>query len=194
VFSASSFNYLRKEGKGRRIAEPKFRKEDILYYEHQHGSTVVLLCGACPNGTLRSVKNMLISAFILVISIAAMVQFAVFTWRAGLLRTASEPLPNDAELSSLSRNLLESKSFSAVSAYQELCPELVAGAGSNLRSVRLYYRFLQFMGKLGNSAMEAATPTCWTQREMALCTRYATVVLSHRLERTQAFAAQIRSY
>src|SRR5271163_1547870 len=125
---------------------------------------------------------MLISAFILVITIAAMVQFAVFTWRAGLLHTASEPLPNGMELSPLSRILLESKNFKAVSAYQELCPEVGAGAGSHLGSVRLYYRFLQFMSTLGSSALEAVTPS-WTQREMALCTRYATVVLSHRLER-----------
>jgi len=152
------------------------------------------LSPAPANGTLGSVKNMLISAFILVISIAAMVQFAAFTWRASLLRVATEPLPNEAELDSLSRNLLESKNFNAVSAYQELCPELGAGAGSNLRFVRLYYRFLQFLGKLGSLAVDAAIPTSWTQREMALCTRYATVVLSHRLERTQAFAAELRSY
>ena len=36
---------------------------------------------------------MFISAFILVICIAAMIQFAVFSWRAGLLRTiATEPV------------------------------------------------------------------------------------------------------
>ena len=137
---------------------------------------------------------MLISAFILVITIAAMVQFAVFTWRAGFLHTASEPLPNEAELDSLPRILLESKNFKTVSAYQELCPELGAGAGSHLRSVRLYYRSLQFTGTLGSSVLEAVIPTTWTQREMALCTRYATVVLSHRLERPQAFAAELRSY
>jgi hypothetical protein len=33
---------------------------------------------------------MLIGAFILVISFSALIQFAVFTWRAGLLQVASQ--------------------------------------------------------------------------------------------------------
>jgi hypothetical protein len=138
---------------------------------------------------------MLIAAFILVISVAALVQFAAFTWRAGLLRVASEPLPSQAETGYVPCNLLQLKDFEDVSAYQELCPEIGADAGQALRSVRLYYRFLQFMSTLGSSIQEAAMPTTgWTQREMALCTRYAAVVLSQRMERNHALAAEVRSY
>jgi hypothetical protein len=152
------------------------------------------LSPAFANGTLVTVTKMLIAAFILVISVVAMVQFAVFSWRAGLLSVASEPLPNEPELSAASRNPLESNSFQTISAYDELCPESSAGAGPNLRSVRQYYRFLQYVSTLGGSILEAVLPRGWTQREMALCTRYATVVLYHRLERNQALAAEIRSY
>jgi hypothetical protein len=160
----------------------------------QQTSTVVLLSLASANCTLGSVKNMLISAFILVISIATMIQFAAFTWRAGMLSTASQPHPNQAELYLASRNLLQSKSFTDVSALQQLCPEVGAGKGPNLRSVRLYYRFLQFLSTLGSSVIEAGTSSGWTNREMALCTRYATVVLSQRMERNYALATEIRSY
>ncbi|MFI5091950.1 MAG: hypothetical protein ACHQIK_00765 [Candidatus Acidiferrales bacterium] len=79
-------------------------------------------------------------------------------------------------------------------AYQLLCPEIGAAAGQNLRSVRLYYRFLQFVSTLGSSIVQAAMPTGWTQREMALCTRYAAVVLFQRMERNHALAAELRSY
>jgi hypothetical protein len=137
---------------------------------------------------------MLIAAFILVISVAALVQFAAFTWRAGLLRVASEPLPNQAETGYTPCNVLQSKDFEDVSAYQQLCPEIGADAGQNLHSVRLYYRFLQFVSTLGSSILEAVIPTGWTQREMALCTRYAAVVLSQRMERNHALAAEVRSY
>ena len=56
---------------------------------------------------------MLIAAFILVISTAALIQFAVFTWRAGLLRVASEPILDQSEADSgkKSRNLLNGKDF-----------------------------------------------------------------------------------
>jgi hypothetical protein len=137
---------------------------------------------------------MLIAAFILVISVAALVQFAAFTWRAGLLRVASEPLPSQTETGYAPCHLLQLKDFDDVSVYQELCPEIGAAAGQNLRSVRLYYRFLQFVSTLGSSIVQAAMPTGWTQREMALCTRYAAVVLSQRMERNHALAAELRSY
>jgi hypothetical protein len=137
---------------------------------------------------------MLIAAFILVISVAALVQFAAFTWRAGLLSVASQPLPDQAGSGYEPCNVLQSKDFEDVSAYQQLCTEIGAGSGQNLRSVRLYYRFLQFVSTLGSSILEAAMPTGWAQREMALCTRYATVVLSQRMERNQALAAEVRSY
>ena len=141
-----------------------------------------------------SVKKMLIAAFILVISVAALVQFAAFTWRAGLLSVASQPLPDQAEAGYAPCNALQSNNFEDVSAYQQLCTEIGADSGQGLRSVRLYYRFLRFVSTLGSSILEAATPTDWTQREMALCTRYAAVVLSQRMERNHALAAEVRSY
>lgn len=136
---------------------------------------------------------MLIAAFILVISVAALVQFAAFTWRAGLLRVASEPLPIQEDTADAPYNLLQSKDFEGVLACQELCSEIGADAGRGLRSVRLYYSFLQFLSGLGDSIVEATTPS-WMQNEMALCTRYAAVVLSQRMERNQALAAEVRSF
>ena len=149
---------------------------------------------ALQKGKLGWVKKMLIAAFILVISVAALVQFAAFTWRAGLLRVASQPLPNQADLGCAPCNVLQSQGFEDVSAYQQLCPEIGADARQNLCSVRVYYRFLQLVSKLGSSILEARVPTSWTQREMALCTRYATVVFSQRMERNHALAAEVRSY
>jgi hypothetical protein len=137
---------------------------------------------------------MLIAAFILVISVAALVQFAVFTWRAGLLQVASQPLPNKADTEYEPCDALQSRNFEDVSAFQQLCPEIGADSGQNLRSVRLYYHFLQFVSTLGSSILEVAIPPGWTQREMALCTRYASVVLYQRVERNHALAAEVRSY
>src|ERR1700677_3373926 len=96
-------------------------------------------------------SNMFISAFILVISFAAMVQFAVFTWRAGLLRTiATEPIGDRAEVTAeISRNLLNGRDFSEVASLQGLCPDLKKGRGK-IRSVRLYYSFLKAMNRLGD--------------------------------------------
>ena len=78
---------------------------------------------------------MFISASILVICMAAMIQFAVFSWRAGLLRTiATEPAGDQAELAAeISRNLLNGKDFADISSLQGLCPDLKNGR-VNLRT------------------------------------------------------------
>ena len=140
---------------------------------------------------------MLIAAFILVISTAAMVQFAVFSWRAGLLRVASEPLLDQSEASAeASRNLLNGKDFKEVLARQDLCPDLDTGSAPSLRPVRMYYSLLRALHGLGSLIVSPGAPGFggWTQREMALCTRYAAVVLSHRVHSNQALAAEVRSF
>ena len=124
-----------------------------------------------------------------------MIQFAVFSWRASLLRTVSEPLINEADGTlEPCLNLLSSSSFQEVLAvYRDLCPDLSAGSASKLRGVSLYYGLMRFLGRLASSFVPPASGG-WTQREMALCTQYATVRLSQRLERNVALVNEARSY
>jgi hypothetical protein len=124
------------------------------------------------------VKTMLIAAFIFVISMGAMVQFMVLTWRAGLVQVASQPLPISIDL--------KINDFGDVGAFQQLLPDLGGGPTPKLRFVTLYYRLLKFM--------EPVRQSSWANREMALCTRYATVVLSKQLASNQVFAAEMRSW
>jgi hypothetical protein len=141
---------------------------------------------------------MLIAAFILVISTAAMVQFAVFTWRAGLLRVASEPMLEQAEADSAeaSHKLLNGKDFKEVLARQDLCPDLDTGSAPSLRLVRAYYSALRVLHLMGDLIVSPGAPGFggWTDREMALCARYAAVVLSNRVQSNQALAAEVRSF
>jgi hypothetical protein len=140
---------------------------------------------------------MFISASILVICMAAMIQFAVFSWRAGLLRTiATEPVGDQAELAvEISRNLLSGKDFTDISSLQGLCPDLKNGR-VNLRTVRAYYSFLKAMNRLGDLIVAPGANGFggWTNREMALCAQYTAAVLSQRLRSNQELAAEVRSY
>ena len=140
---------------------------------------------------------MCISAFSLVICSAAMVQFAVFGWRAGLLRTiATEPIGDQAEITAeISRNLLNGKDFSEIASLQGLCPDLKNGR-VKLRSVRVYYSFLKAMNRLGDFIVAPGADGFggWTNREMAMCTQYTAAVLAQRLRSNQELAAEVRSY
>jgi hypothetical protein len=135
---------------------------------------------------------MLIAALIFVISLAAVIQFAVLSWRAALLKAASEPLPAEWEPANPIPKSLFYNEFLNVTAYSKMCPDLGGESASKLRSLRFYYRFLQLFE--GFSRVIARQNVSWTGREMALCTRCATVMLSHQLERTQALSAAARSF
>jgi hypothetical protein len=136
---------------------------------------------------------MIIAALIFVISLAAVIQFTVLSWRAGVLKLASEPLSAAWEsAASGSRNSFISNGFRSIAAYSQLCPELGRGLGTNFRSLRMYYRLVELLDAAGKAL--SLKNLDWTNREMALCTRCATVMLSHRLEGTQALSASARSF
>jgi len=138
---------------------------------------------------------MLISAFILVVSSAALMQFVLFTWRASVLQIASAQFVNEADATlQPCPNLLSSSSFPEVVAiYRDLCPELKAGSAPNLRLVSVYYALMGFLSRVGGLFLPAEGFS-WTHREMALCTQYATVRLTQRLERNSTVVSQARSY
>jgi hypothetical protein len=136
---------------------------------------------------------MLIAAFIFVISLAAMLQFVVLSWRAALLKVAAEPL--SAEWEPLAGQLAKtfvSNGFASMAAYSKLCPDLDSSSGPKLSSLRLYYRALEGVKTVLNAI--APQNAEWTNREMALCTRCAAVMLSHRMEQNHALAAAARSF
>jgi hypothetical protein len=138
---------------------------------------------------------MLIAILIFVTSLAATVQFAVFIWRSGLLRVAAQPVPDSGLAAELSANLLTTNDFASARAVQGLCPNLDSNPVPKLRSIRLYFTALKIAKKIGDFVVAADAPGFggWTNREMALCTRYATVVLSQRLERNRVLCEAARS-
>jgi hypothetical protein len=139
---------------------------------------------------------MLTAAFILVFSVAALIQFAVFSWRAGLMRVASQPLASQAGSdAAISDNSLNQNDFADVSSVQEICPALSATSGVNLTLVRAYHSLMSGLNSVAATILPSSDEWMgWTQREMALCTRYSNVVLSQRLQRNQRTADEVRSY
>lgn len=121
---------------------------------------------------------MLIPALIFVFSIAATIKFAIFSWRARMLRYVSNATV-DVETSAV----LASRDFTDVSVYQELCPSLDGTSTPRLGAVRVYYKALQILGSAD-----------WAKSEMALCANYATAVMAQRMARNQVLAAEMRSF
>jgi hypothetical protein len=135
---------------------------------------------------LEWLKKMLVAILILVVSLAALIQFAAFTWRAAFLSVATAELPENR-----AKRIIISD-FEEASAYEKLCPELRARRGGKLTAVSAYHSVLRLARSIGDAILPPAAG--WAQREMALCTRYATVTLARRLERNQGVAAELSAF
>lgn len=134
----------------------------------------------------------MIAALIFVISMAAIIQFTIFSWRAVLLSSNAEPLSKamNSALDPISGDL-SGGDFRAVSALNQICPDLNAQT-RDLAHVQLYFRALNLV----SAVSRAIFPACsnWSQREMAACTHYAAVIVDQRLQQNRALLADLNSY
>ena len=119
----------------------------------------------------------MISALILVFSLAALAQFGFYSWRAAVITLAA---------ADVSDNTLENKDFQALAALNEICPALNSST-PKIGLVRIYYGAVERLASLPSAAD-------WAKREMATCARYMAVVVDQRLQRNQACFAALRSF
>lgn len=126
-----------------------------------------------------------------VISIVALSQFALYYWRAVLAGVAAQPV-SDRVLSAahIANGLPSGEDFQTLSGLHELTPDLRPGH-SGMTLVRFYYGVLRNMDSFVGSRMPAIAE--WSQRERALCARYAAVLIDRRLQANLALAATLRS-
>ncbi len=133
----------------------------------------------------------MISAMLLMVSLVALVQFAVYYWRALIAGMAAAPLSDRVlQASGAGTRPLRPADFTSFLQLHELTPELNEG-NSRLWTVRSYYHTVELLGRL--TRLHLPSLAVWADREMALCSRYVAVVLDQRLERNLACAADIRS-
>ena len=124
----------------------------------------------------------MISALILVFSVAALTQFGFYLWRAAVINLAA---------ADVSHNALENKDFQALAALNQICPALNS-ATPRIALVRTYYRAVAWLSASLRSLLPSAAD--WAEREMATCSRYMAVVVDQRLQSNQACFAALRSF
>lgn len=131
------------------------------------------------------------AAMLLTISLVALAQFALYYWRAVLTNVASQPLSIDVlEAAQVTESGLRASDFERLASLLTLTPELKQGRGS-LGLVPAYYKLVGKLTDLFGGIFPALAN--WSEQERLLCTRYAAVQVSLRLEDNIAQAASIRS-
>ena len=131
------------------------------------------------------------SALLLVISTAALAQFALFYLRAVVAGVASQPISEEVlAAAQVGNGGMRGRDFRAFAQLHELTPNLQKG-GSGLGVVKLYYQVVHTVGKLASGRMAGLAN--WAERERVLCARCVAVQIDRRLQANLAMAAAIRS-
>lgn len=134
----------------------------------------------------------MIAALIFVISLAALVQFGLLSWRAAFLSVASKPVSEEirAALGPYAESS-DAPDFESAAEWLKLSPNLV-GTDRRTWTVRLYYTALRAMSSLA----QFVTPSKagWWQQEMGACARYIAVVADERLQRNRLCIAEMQSF
>ena len=130
------------------------------------------------------------AAMLFTISIVALSQFALYYWRALLTRVAALPV-SDRVLAAahIEGGRLLPQHFGTLAGLHDLTPDLEPHRGG-LRLVRIYYCVVEALGALLGKHMPVLA--AWSERERAICARYAAVEVGRRLQASLEFAASLR--
>ncbi len=131
------------------------------------------------------------AAMLFAISIVALTQFAAYYWRAMLAGAAAQPVSERVlAAAGVENGQVSGHDFQTLLTLHRVTPELSSGS-DGLRSVRLYYRLVDAIGTLAGIRMPAIA--AWSEREAAVCARYAAVQVDRRLQANLEMAASLRS-
>ena len=131
------------------------------------------------------------AAMLFTISIVALAQFGLYYWRAVLSGVAAQPV-SDRVLGAahVENGRVTSQHFATLAGLHDLTPDLYPNRGG-LGLVRLYHRVVQVVDALAGSRIPAVA--AWSNRERAICARYAAVQVDRRLQANLELAASLRS-
>jgi hypothetical protein len=125
------------------------------------------------------------------ISSVALSQFALYYWRAVLAGVAGQPVSEQVLAAARVENgLVTGHDFKTLAGLHDLTPDLHPGR-SGLGLVRLYFHIVDAIDAVAGRRMPAVA--AWSERELAICARYAAVQIDRRLQANLQLAAALRS-
>jgi hypothetical protein len=133
--------------------------------------------------------HIVIAALICVMSLAALIQFAVSQWRSIWITVAAQPLSKALEAATgIANEDIGGEHFDMLiraSGQVEMAPQ---EGNLWLKEVNIYYRALQACLKLSGTAMPVVTN--WATRELTECSKFAAAILDRRLNANFAYISE----
>jgi hypothetical protein len=135
----------------------------------------------------------MIAALIVVLSVAALVQFGILQWRSMWIAVSEQPLSDSLQTATgIAASAIGASDFELLArTTEQLCPSM-QDRNAWLREVRVYYRLMRAVENLASSRMPALAS--WAKAELVSCSRYAGAVLDQRLNANLAYATAARNF
>lgn len=131
----------------------------------------------------------MIAICILVLSVAALIEFAVSQWRSMWLTVASQPLSECLQAATgISADAITANDFDLLlRSNAELCPGVYQG-NRWLKEVKIYYGIVRAL----DAACEKSVPgiSSWAKNELVSCSKFVAAVLDQRLNDNLDLASQ----
>lgn len=128
----------------------------------------------------------MIPVLIFAVSVVAFAQFGLYYWRATIAEVAAQAISERIRVAAgITHDGIGAQDFRSIIILKELSPGL-RGSNGNFTAIRAYYAMVEKLGRV------APAMASWAESEMAICSRYAAVVMDQHLERNMVAAAQAR--
>ena len=128
----------------------------------------------------------MIAAVLLTVSTVALVQFALYYWRAVISGVAAQSISDRIGMAAgIVAPQIGAQDFRSILSLHDLSPDL-RGPNGSFWCVRVYYSLVEKLGKF------IPATASWAHAEMLICSRYVAVLVDRHLERNMACAAQVR--
>jgi hypothetical protein len=131
------------------------------------------------------------AAILLLISLVALTQFALFYWRALLAGAAMRPIsPRVFSAAGMQGDVVAPSDFGSLVQTHQLTPSLSQDRGG-LWTIRTYFGAMKAIQRMAGARLPSLATWAWS--EMTTCTRYLAVLVDQRLQQNMACAAEVRS-
>ena len=131
----------------------------------------------------------MIAAFIVVLSVAALIQFAITQWRAMWITIAEQPLSAFfTATTGIAVDQIGADHFDFLTRTSEQLGTSGKQSSLWLKEVRVYYRTIRALKQFCEKQFPALA--AWANHELVACSLYAAATLDQRLSSHLAFASE----
>jgi hypothetical protein len=132
----------------------------------------------------------MIAAFIVVLSVAALIQFAHSQWRAMWITIAEQPLSEFfTATTGIAGDQIRADHFDFLTRTSEQLGASARQRNLWLKEVGIYYRTIRVLNQLCEKRLPILG--AWADHELVACSRYAAASLDQRLSSHLAFASEL---